>query len=118
MSDSAIDMKELNEIMDDDLELIQECFSDYLQDFPDIINEIETAVNQKVFDRVDAAAHKLKGVLLYIAAPDAARAAKAIEFAGKDRDLAQIDTQLAFLKSECRKVAEFIDHFNDGQAPV
>lgn len=118
MSDSAIDMKELNEIMDDDIELIQECFSDYIQDFPDIIQEIETAVNENAFDQIDAAAHKLKGILLYIAAPDASEAAKAVEFAGKDQDLAHINTQVASLKNECRKVAEFIDHFNDSHKPV
>jgi len=41
---TAVDIKELKEIMDDDMELIEECFTDFVQDWPLLYVQIKTAV--------------------------------------------------------------------------
>ena len=75
MSDPAIDIKELKEIMDDDMELIQDCFTDYIQDWPQIYEEIKKAALEKNSKTLNESAHKLKGELKYLAAPFATDAA-------------------------------------------
>ena len=68
MSNPAIDLNELKEIMGNDMELIQDCFSDFIDDMPQIYEEIEKAVLEKNAQELDASAQKLKGKLKYLSA--------------------------------------------------
>lgn len=108
---SAVNMDELNEIMDNDMELIQECFAEFLIDYPGLIGEIQTAVNAGNFEDIDNSAHKLKGTLKYLAAESAAAAAQSIEDAGKHQDSEHLADKLSTLEAECQKVILFIDGF-------
>ncbi|MCG8633610.1 MAG: Hpt domain-containing protein [Desulfobacterales bacterium] len=109
---SVINLDELKEIMDNDEELIQECFAEFLMDYQVLIKEIKTAIDQKDFQGIDDTAHKLKGTLRYLAAEPAATAAQVIEQAGRQQDLEGMDDKLAALESECRKVILYIDEFS------
>ena len=109
---SVINLDELKEIMDNDEELIQECFAEFLMDYQVLIKEIKTAIDQKDFQGIDDTAHKLKGTLRYLAAEPAAAAAQVIEQAGRQQDLEGMDDKLAALESECRKVILYIDEFS------
>ncbi len=106
---SVINLDELKEIMDNDMELIQECFAEFLMDYQELIGDIKTAIDQKDFEAIDNSAHKLKGTLRYLAAEPAASAAQTIEQAGRQQDLEGLDEKLAALESECRKVILYID---------
>lgn len=108
---SVINMDELNEIMDNDSELIQECFAEFLIDLPGLISLIKSAVDTKDFDGIDNTAHKLKGTLRYLAAAEAANAAQIVETAGRQQDLENIGDKISALEAECQKVVLYIDEF-------
>ena len=109
---NAVNIEELKEIMDDDMELIQECFMDFIQDWPQLYVQIKGAVLEKNPQQLDASAHKLKGTLRYLAAQSAADAAYALESAGKEKNMEGIENKLANLKNECQKLVEYINNFN------
>jgi len=107
----VINLKELKEIMDDDMELIQDCFNDFAQDWPSLYVQIKGATLDKDDKTLDASAHKLKGTLRYLAADAAADAAYALEYAGKENDMEGIEEKLTTLKDECQKLLEYINKF-------
>lgn len=106
-----VDIEKLKEIMGNDRELIQECFADFLIDYPGIIADLKAAVTEMDFYKLDTAAHKLKGSLKYLAAGKAAKAALAVETAGRDQDFDSIGGKIANLETECRKLILFMDEF-------
>lgn len=108
----VVNMKELNEIMDNDMELIQDCFTDFLSDLPVLLGEIQKAILEKNFKGMDESAHKLKGTLRYLAAEPAANAAMAVEKAGRDFDPDNLDEKFSTLEKECQRVSEFIKGFH------
>ncbi|MCF6245982.1 MAG: Hpt domain-containing protein [Desulfobacula sp.] len=108
----VVDLKELKEIMDDDLELIQDCFADFISEWPVQYVEIKGAVLEKNAQTLDESAHKLKGTLRYLAAESAADAAMVLEAAGKNNDLGGAEEKLDHLKNECQKLIEYIKNFN------
>ncbi len=107
----AINIEELNEIMDNDTELIQECFADFLMDYPGVIKDIKSAIEAENYEEIDNSGHKLKGILRYLAAESAAQAAQTIETAGRNQDLDNLDEKMANLEAQCQKVILFIDEF-------
>lgn len=111
-ADDVVNLKELKEIMDDDLELIQDCFADFISEWPEQYIEIKGAVMEKNAGKLDEAAHKLKGTLRYLAAEPAAEAAYALEAAGKDNDMAGVEEKLNALENECKKLVDYINQFN------
>ncbi|MCP3874073.1 MAG: Hpt domain-containing protein [Desulfobacteraceae bacterium] len=111
-SNDPVDIKELNEIMADDMELIQECFSEFIQDWPGAYVEIKSAILEKNAQKLNESAHKLKGTLKYLAAEPAANAAYSLEAAGKEKDMADIDNKLLNLKDKCQSLIDYINNFN------
>ena len=111
-TDTPVNIDELKEIMDDDIGLIRECFDDFVQEWPAQYVDIKSAILENDAQRLDDAAHKLKGTLRYLAAGDAADAAYALESAGKENNLSNAETQLSVLKDECQKLVEFINKFS------
>ena len=107
----VVNLDELKEIMDDDMELIQECFADFIQDWPELYVAIKKAVLEKNAAELDAHAHKLKGTLRYLAAEPAAQAAWILESAGKDNDMDNLDAKLADLKTKCMELVDYIKEF-------
>ena len=110
-SDEAVDIEELKEIMDNDMELIQDCFAEFIQDWPTLYGEIKDAILEKNAQKLNAAAHKLKGTLRYLAAESAAAAAYALESAGNENNFEGVDTFLSTLKNECRRLVAYIENF-------
>ncbi len=107
-----VNIEELKEIMDGDMELIKDCFADFVQEFPKAFDEIKTAVIEKDGIKLDGSAHKLKGTLRYLAAEAAADAAYSLEFSGKSNDMKGVEEKLERLNSECGKLLDFINNFN------
>jgi len=106
-----VNIDELNEIMDNDKGLIQECFADFLMDYPGLIAELKAAAHGLDFEKLYNTAHKLKGSLRYLAAEPAARAVREIETAGRNQDPDNLDEKIAAFESQCQKVILFIDEF-------
>lgn len=108
----VINLKELKEIMDNDMALIQDCFAEFLTELPLLLGAIQTAIAHKELKKIDESAHKLKGTLKYLAAEPAAKAAMAIESAGKNHDLKEIELKWVALETACKEVKAFITHFH------
>ncbi|MBU0971492.1 MAG: Hpt domain-containing protein [Proteobacteria bacterium] len=106
-----VDMDELKEIMDNDMELIQDCFTEFLTDLPDLLGDIQTAISQKDAEKMNSTGHKLKGTLKYLAAEPAAKAAQVIESAGSNHDLENLDEKFSTLERECENLTAFIKGF-------
>ena len=114
MSDNpneAININELKEIMDDDVELIQDCFTEFLNEWPVQYVDIKQAIMTQDAQALDESAHKLKGTLRYLAAESAADAAYALEMAGKENKLEGSEQKLDNLKDACQQVVEYIKGF-------
>jgi HPt (histidine-containing phosphotransfer) domain-containing protein len=107
----ALDMDELKEIMDNDMDLIQECFEDFLSDCPLLLEDIKNAIGQKDFQQIEESAHKLKGGLKYLAAGSAVNAAITIESAGKNYAPDTLEEDFLILENECRNLVTFIKGF-------
>lgn len=110
-SSDVVNLRELKEIMDDDMELIEDCFAEFIKDWPELHTEIKHAISGKDARILNAAAHKLKGTLRYLAADPAAEAAFALEAAGREGDWDGIDAMLEELESQCQQLIEYISHF-------
>ena len=106
-----IDMKEIMEILDDDKELLIECFDELLNSMPQTLTEIKSAVKQRDASSLDEAAHKLKGSLKYIAAGTAADVAYQLEIMGKEENLSLADKTFSTLCEECEKVKDFMEQY-------
>ncbi len=107
----AIDMDEVMEVMDDDEELLRECFDDFLKSMPEAINRIKASVVEDDASELDESAHKLKGTLRYLAANQAAEVAYQLEAMGKKNNLSNADEMLNNLEKECEKVKTFITKY-------
>lgn len=108
---AVVDLEELREIMDDDMELIRDCFDDFLADWPQMFADIREAASHKNLKEINETAHRLKGTLKYLAAEPAARAALAIEQAGSQNDLDGLDQKVADLERECLNLVAYINDF-------
>lgn len=110
-SNGVVNLQELKEIMDNDMELIEDCFAEFIKDWPELHNEIKNAISGKNAQVLNEAAHKLKGTLRYLAADPAAEAAFALEAAGRENDWSDIGTMLEELENRCQQLVEYINNF-------
>lgn len=104
--------------MDNDLELIQDCFADFAKESPELLNRIRQAISRQEPKTINTLAHKLKGMLIYLAAEPAANAALAIEQAGQNQNFQGIGQKFNALERECKSLGEFINEFNSGKSPT
>ena len=106
-----INLDELKEIMDNDMELIKECFDEFCIDWSEAFGNIAKAVNEKNASQLDEAAHKLKGTLRYLAADQAQQAAYELELAGKEQNLEGLDAKLDLLEKKGTELIDYINNF-------
>lgn len=104
-----IDIDELMEVMDHDRDLIQECFRYFLAEWPVIFKKITAAGKAREAEHLNQAAHMLKGMLRYLCAHRAARAAMAVESAGRKMDMQDLDEKLFLLEQECLALIRYIE---------
>lgn len=109
--EGPIDIAEVMEILDGDKELLIECFDEFLSDMPQMLAEIQSAIEQKNALNLGEAAHKLKGSLRYMAADQAADIACQLEIMGKQQNLELSDDMFKTLSYECEKVKEFMEQY-------
>lgn len=112
-----IDMKEALEIMGDDMELLQECFDDFVRDSSELLANIKEAIDASDASELNKTAHRFKGTLKYLAAKDAADTAYELEKMGKEANLNHATETFQVLNKECEKLKDFMSR-NDGQTEV
>ncbi len=106
-----VDIKEALEIMDDDDELLRECFEDFLNEMPDYMVNIKLAIESNDGSELEKAAHKLKGSLKYLAANNAAEMAYQLESAGNKNNMDKVEELYKTLGLECERLKTFITHY-------
>ena len=103
-----INMHELMDIMDHDMDIVHECFNDFLSEWPAIFKEIREAGQARDAEHLNQAAHKIKGMLNYLCAEKAVRAATAVESAGRKNAMVGLDEKLSRLEQECMNLDRYI----------
>lgn len=106
-----IDMEELMEIMDDDKELIKECFDDFTVDSPEMLEKIRSAIVENNAENLGKAAHAIKGSLKYLAAQAAAGIAYQLEKMGVNNNLEKAMESYESLLEECDKLKKFMSDY-------
>ena len=108
---NAIDVDELKKIMFDDDQLIRDCFSQFVETSPEVMNMIKDAVESHDPSSLMYSAHKLKGRLKYLAAADAAQLAFELETMGHEGRIDGAEKKFTDLSVEMNRVISFIDSY-------
>ncbi len=111
MNLKLIDIDELNEIMDNDNELIKDCFNDFITDYPQILKSIKEALDQKDAPALEKKAHALKGSLKYLAANDVADIAYKLENMGRNSEFEGSVELFSQLNNYCNELKTIMENF-------
>ncbi len=111
MFDNPVDLAELHEIMDNDEELIKECFQDFLEDCGNMLSLIKEAIDKKDYEEIEKSAHALKGSLIYLAAGKAAETAYQIELSGRGGEAARALQLFDSLSDDCDKIKVYMRNY-------
>ncbi len=84
--------------MDGDRELFRDVIEIFRQEGPKLLEKLEAALAAGDSEGAQRAAHSIKGEVSYFAAPKAVEAAKTIEYAARDHDLAKCQAKLPELQ--------------------
>lgn len=103
-----IDREKLLEIMDEDEDLMKECLTDFVNEYPGMLHKIKSAIDNEQCNDLEREAHAFKGSLTYLAAREASSAAQQLEDMGRNRDLKNVHRVFSTLKSECEKISAYI----------
>ena len=98
------DVEGLRARVEGDLELFEEMIELYLSSSPLLLTEIESAVASRDGEKINRAAHTLKGVLKNMCASTCADAAWELETIGKTGDLERAPKSLGTLKQEYQRL--------------
>ena len=98
------DLEGLRARVEGDLELFDEMIELYLSSSPLLLTEIESAVASRDGEKINRAAHTLKGVLKNMCASTCADAALELETIGKTGDLERAPKSLGTLKQEYQRL--------------
>ena len=106
-----IDMEDLLEIMDNDTELMKECFDEFIQTSNHLLDDIKNAIDEKNASNLDTAAHKFKGTLSYLSAGKGVDISARLELMGKEDRLEGAGEVYDALEKECKKITNFVNEF-------
>jgi HPt (histidine-containing phosphotransfer) domain-containing protein len=91
-------------LFDGDPEFLAEIVNLFLETYPTLLSEIETAVSQKDAAALGRAAHTMKGAVANFGARAVVAQAKALEMMGKNGDLATADDAAQSLRALMEKL--------------
>ena len=107
-NNNPINMGELFEIMDDDKELVKECFDEFIISAPGMLERVKNAIESGDSASLESSAHKIKGSLRYLAAEKASELASVLETMGKNGNIENADETFQNLEKECEKLKGFM----------
>lgn len=108
---APINIDEALEVMDGDKALLLECFADFVEDVPEMLERIKQAMEEGNGEALQIASHKLKGSLRYLAATRAADIAYNLEMMGEKGGMDRAAAVFERLVSECERVNAFIQAY-------
>jgi PAS domain S-box-containing protein len=102
--ESQVDLKNLLESLDGDKELVEELFSQFLEDYPTQLNDIHDCILSGDVYRTERAAHSFKGAVANFGAKEALQLAQEIETMSRQGQLEGALEVLNKLKAEMQEV--------------
>lgn len=104
-----IDLQELKRIMRDKKSLLEKCLEAFESTYPALITKITTCIEENEYDELKNNAHRLKGMLKYLAAHNAATLAGQLESMGVSLNTTtSADIIVQTLNDECLKIVDCI----------
>ena len=109
LSHLNFDYKELLERVEHDRELLRDLLMIFREEFPRQLLALREAVEAKDGNRIAVAAHTLKGMLLNLAATQAAATAARLEQMGRQGEASGLAEVFAVFESDARKLLPELD---------
>jgi HPt (histidine-containing phosphotransfer) domain-containing protein len=107
----AIDLNIVMAHVDGDLELLKELSAMFLEDYPDILDELKESIRHRDFSTLERLAHTLKGRLAFFGIQNGTAQVRELEHLGGTHNLsgawealAEMETALAGVLSEIQKL--------------
>ncbi|WP_320043364.1 response regulator [uncultured Desulfobacter sp.] len=102
----TLDVQELKRIMGGEKSLLDQCLQAFEADYPQIVSKMTVCIEQNEYDGLKEDAHRLKGMLKYLAAHNAANLAEKLELLGDAGNVTSADliVQVRALDDECLKI--------------
>ena len=100
MSAPVFDRDEMLDRLDGDQEFLADVLEVFLDETPKMLEQMRFAVGDRDTEKIERAAHAMKGALLNIAARPAAALARQLEDCGREGGLGLIDETLLLLEAE------------------
>ncbi|MGH1363439.1 MAG: Hpt domain-containing protein [Calditrichia bacterium] len=110
--DSVLDRQELYSRVDDDMELLQELIELFLEDYPQLMSEINESIQSENADGLKAAAHTLKGSVSNFCAQKAVDAALKLEISGSKQDFTSGVADFHTLKEAMDEVSQALEELS------
>ena len=111
-SEFAVDSKELLDRIDGDVGFIAELANAFRADYPDKVEAMTRAIQERDAESLRRAAHGLKGALSNLAAVPAARLASQLEQLGASKDLGDAPALLAELTQALPGVVQALEEIS------
>ena len=108
------DFSSLRDRVENDLDLFAEMIDLYMSSSPLLLKDIESAVADRDGDKINRAAHTLKGVLKNMCATTCAKAALQLETIGRSGDIESADQSLVTLKIELQRLQSVLTEVAQG----
>jgi len=91
-----------------DESFLEELLDLYFEDFPQKIEQLQMAIEQKNFELIRKLGHSLKGSSSTLSLTFLQEASFQMEMAGGDKDIVKANKALAFLKKEFKRLEDFL----------
>jgi len=91
-----------------DESFLEELLELYFEDFPEKIEQLQMAVEQKNFELIRKLGHSLKGSSSTLSLTFLQEASLQMEMAGGDKDIVKANKALALLEQEFKRLKDFL----------
>nr|WP_320190533.1 response regulator [uncultured Desulfobacter sp.] len=115
--DMTIDVQELKRIMGGEKSLLDQCLQAFETDYPLLMSKMTACIEKDEYGELKENAHRLKGMLKYLAAHNAADLAEQLESQGGagNAESADLTVLVQALDSECLKIIDRIKQVLAGE---
>lgn len=106
--EGPIDLQELKRIMRGKKSLLEKCLQAFESNYPALIAKITTCIEKNEYDELKNNAHRLKGMLKYLAAHNAVTHVEQLESMGVAGNARRADITVQALNDECLKIIDCV----------
>ena len=94
--------------MGGDESFLSELLALYFEDFPQKIEKLQMAIEQKNFELIRKLGHSLKGSSATLSLTFLQEASSQMEMAGGDKDIVKANKALVFLRQEFKRLEDYL----------